>query len=144
MTRHHFIMAAVATATIAGITLTTSHLAAQEPAQQGATSEPQMPSDAMIEQAKARLGGGPTNLAAKMDAARAKGETLESDMRNKAALMAAENTKANIEAMRQRFADNAKIAEHEKRLAEKAPCADPPAVPPTDGSALCVPGAHEN
>lgn len=72
-------------------------------------------------------------------AVHAKSETVVDDMHDKAAILAAKTANATAAQMRERFAGNAQIAEKEKR-----PCADPPANPPTDGSALCTPGSHEN
>lgn len=112
-------------------------LAAQEVLVSSVSAEPTSVDEAMLAQAKNRLGG-PANLAAKIDAARSKADDLQTEMRTRAALMAAQSTNASVAKLRERFAGNAQVAQQEKK-----PCDQPPP-PPQDGTALCVPGAHEN
>lgn len=129
-------MATIATVTVGGVSLAT-HLAAQEPAQEASEARPTSVDADILNAAKNRMSV--PGLASKMEAARERGQTLEGDMRAKAAMMAADNTKANVDELRRRFSGNAQVAEKEKK-----PCDTPPPNPPQDGSALCVPGAHEN
>lgn len=91
-----------------------------------------------VQQAQATAKGR-INLEEQIKKAQGKSDDVQSAMRARATLLAAQTSGATAAKMRERFAGNAQVA-----ASEKKPCDTPPPTPPADGTALCVPGANEH